>query len=122
MNYTFKTIVAPEAVRADFTVLRDELESSDKQLMQALWNLGTANREKLEKEIRRLKAEANLAREAKKAAKNGEAVEPVAVAAKPKKNAANAKAPAKRSRTRTHVVKSEDPTDDVETTVVDGTL
>lgn len=61
-KYTFKTIVAPEAVRADFTALRDQLGSSDKELMQALWNLGIDRLEDLKKEVAALQEATALAR------------------------------------------------------------
>lgn len=54
-KYTFKTIVAPEAVRADFTALRDEFNSSDKELMQAIWNIGTKSRGELQVELDEIK-------------------------------------------------------------------
>lgn len=54
-KYTFKTIVAPEAVRADFTALRDEFNSSDKELMQAIWNIGTKSRGELQFELDEIK-------------------------------------------------------------------
>jgi hypothetical protein len=42
-KYTFKTIVATEQVRHDFTVLRNRLNTTDKLLMQALWNTVVGN-------------------------------------------------------------------------------
>ena len=53
-KYTFKTIVAPEAVRADFTTLRDQLNSSDKELMQAIWNYAKADFDAIESEVKNL--------------------------------------------------------------------
>lgn len=76
-SYTFKTIVAPEAVRAEFTSLRDSLGSSDKELMQAFWNIGIDNLELLKAEVLNLqnaaKAERENTKELKAAAKKKEA-------------------------------------------------
>lgn len=65
-KYTFKTIVAPEAVRADFTALRDELNSSDKELMQAIWNIGTKSRGELQVELDEIKMQNTQVRVEKK--------------------------------------------------------
>ena len=62
-RYTFKTIVAPEAVRAEFTALRDSLNSSDKELMQAFWNIGIDHLEALKAEVANIQASAKLERE-----------------------------------------------------------
>lgn len=82
-SYTFKTIVAPEAVRAEFTALRDSLNSSDKELMQAFWNLGIDQLDALKAEVANLQAAAQLERENKKeikaaAKKKDEGDKPVA--------------------------------------------
>ena len=72
-KYTFQTIVAPPAVRAEFTGLRDDLKTSDKTLMQAFWNLGIDAFEALKNEVANLEAMAlqlrNENREMKAAAK-----------------------------------------------------
>ena len=57
-KYTFKTIVAPDAVRNEFTALRDSLKSSDKELMQAFWNLGIDCIDRLKREVEMLQASA----------------------------------------------------------------
>jgi len=54
-KYAFKTIVAPEAVRNEFTALRDSLNSSDKELMQAFWNLGIDRLEDIKREVEMLR-------------------------------------------------------------------
>ena len=54
-QYKFVTIVAPEQVRADFTYLRGVLGTTDKQLMQAFWNLGEKFHEELKQEVISLK-------------------------------------------------------------------
>ena len=68
-KYTFKTIVAPEAVRADFTVLRDRLNSSDKELMSALWNFAMSNISAIEDEVKHLQEQTAIARASKQAVK-----------------------------------------------------
>ena len=47
-KYTFQTIVATSEVRANFTVLREELKSTDKELMTAMFELASKHREELE--------------------------------------------------------------------------
>jgi translation initiation factor 1 (eIF-1/SUI1) len=47
-KYTFQTIVATSEVRADFTALREELKSSDKELMTAMFELASKHREELD--------------------------------------------------------------------------
>ena len=86
-KYAFQTIVAPQAVRADFTHLRDQLDTKDKVLMQALWNIGIDFIDKLKEEVENIKssiqAERSEVREMKAAAKK---------AAKPEKEAKPEKA------------------------------
>jgi hypothetical protein len=68
-KYTFKTIVANEAVRTEFTALRDSLNSSDKELMQAFWNLGIDRLEDIKNEVKMLQDQAALERQNKKEVK-----------------------------------------------------
>jgi hypothetical protein len=68
-KYTFKTIVANEAVRNEFTALRDSLNSSDKELMQAFWNLGIDRLEDIKNEVKMLQDQATLERQNKKEVK-----------------------------------------------------
>jgi len=68
-KYTFKTIVANEAVRNEFTALRDSLNSSDKELMQAFWNLGIDRLEDIKNEVKMLQDQAALERQNKKEVK-----------------------------------------------------
>ena len=89
-KYTFKTIVAPEAVRADFTALRDEFNSSDKELMQAIWNIGTKSRGELQVELYQIKMQTTQARLEKKEMKAA-----AKKATKPEKAAKPEKAPKK---------------------------
>lgn len=51
-KYTFQTIVATSEVRADFTALREELKSSDKELMTAMFELASKHREELEQLVK----------------------------------------------------------------------
>ena len=88
-KYTFKTIVAPDAVRNEFTALRDSLKSSDKELMQAFWNLGIDCIDRLKREVEMLQASAAAERlekqEIKLAAKPKAAKPAKKVAVKAKK-------------------------------------
>ena len=68
-KYTFRTIVAPDAVRAGFTVLRDGLGSSDKELMQAIWNITMRNIEEVQEEVQALKVLTARAKEEMKEVK-----------------------------------------------------
>jgi hypothetical protein len=118
-KYTFKTIVAPELVRQQFTDLRKDLNTSDKQLMQALWNIATADLVLVAQEVTKLKVaeQSNKAPKPEKIKKEK--------AAKPEK--VIKKRQAKPSK---EVVKTITPTDeanvggdsdDMECIVVDGT-
>jgi peptidoglycan hydrolase CwlO-like protein len=126
-KYTFKTIVAPEAVRAEFTALRDQLNSSDKELMQAFWNIGLDRLDDLKKEVEMLQASAAQVRSAMRAEK-----QEMKAAAKLKEKApkkekkadkvtkvAAKKAPKKKAVKVTKVV--DDGDDDLECVVVDAT-
>jgi (p)ppGpp synthase/HD superfamily hydrolase len=126
-KYTFKTIVAPEAVRAEFTALRDQLNSSDKELMQAFWNIGLDRLDDLKKEVEMLQASAAQVRSAMRAEK-----QEMKAAAKLKEKApkkekkadkvtkvAAKKAPKKKAVKVTKVV--DDGDDDLCCVVVDGT-
>jgi hypothetical protein len=69
-QYTFKTIVATEHVRNEFTQLRDKLEASDKQLMQALWQIALrAGDEVIVKEVTEIKNQLDAARAEKRQAR-----------------------------------------------------
>lgn len=119
-KYTFKTIVAPEEVRADFTVLRDRLNSSDKELMQAFWNFAMSNISAIEDEVKHLQEQSAKARAEKQEMKAAAKLKEKAPKAKKEKVAAK-KAPkkAKKADKVTKVV--DDGDDDIETVVVDGT-
>jgi len=123
-KYTFKTIVAPEAVRAEFTALRDQLNSSDKELMQAFWNIAIDRLDDIKKEVsmlqtstaqsraekQEMKAAAKLKEKAPKKAKKADKV--TKVAAK--------KAPKKKANKVAKVTKIVDDGDDLECVVVDA--
>ncbi len=80
-KYTFKTIVAPESVRAEFTHVREDLMTSDKQLMQALWNIALRDMDAVREEIFNLKSTAAHLKQITKISK-GEAEGVVTKAAK----------------------------------------
>ena len=119
-QYTFKTIVAPEDVRADFTILRDRHNSSDKELMQAMWNLAMRNIEALDYEVKHLQSQAAEAKAEKQAMKAAAKLKEKPVKAK-KETVAAKKAPkkAKKADKVTKVV--DDGEDDIVAIVVDGT-
>jgi peptidoglycan hydrolase CwlO-like protein len=119
-KYAFKTIVAPEAVRAEFTGLRDQLNSSDKELMQAFWNIGIDRLDDIKREVEMLQAQTAQARAEKQEIKAAAKLKEKAPKAKKEKVAAK-KAPkkAKKADKVTKVV--DDGDDDIETVVVDGT-
>ena len=83
-KYKFVTIVAPEQVRAEFTIAREDLMSTDKQLMQALWNIAMRDMDAVREEIFNLKSIAAQLKEISKISK-GEAEGAVPKAAKVKK-------------------------------------
>ena len=122
-KYTFKTIVAPEAVRAEFTALRDQLNSSDKELMQAFWNIGLDRLDDLKKEVEMLQASSAQARaekqEMKAAAKLKEKAPKKEKKADKVTKVAAKKAPKKKAVKVTKVV--DDGDDDLECVVVDAT-
>lgn len=120
-KYAFQTIVATPEIRSEFTQLRDALDSSDKQLMKAIWAVVQSNLEQIrelvntDRELIQLTRESK--REEKKAAKPKPAKAPKA-AKKPKvekapKKVAKATKPAKAPK-ESHVIDSDD---DVMTTV-----
>ena len=123
-KYTFKTIVAPEAVRAEFTALRDQLNSSDKELMQAFWNIGLDRLDDLKKEVEMLQASSAQARaekqEMKAAAKLKEKAPKKEKKADKVTKVAAKKAPKKKAVKADKVTKVvDDGDDDIETVVVD---
>lgn len=69
-QYTFKTIVATENIRNEFSQLRDKLETSDKQLMQALWQIAQrAGDEVIVKEVTEIKNQHEATRAEKRQAR-----------------------------------------------------
>jgi hypothetical protein len=68
-KYKFVTIVAPEIVRSEFTHVREDLMSSDKQLMQALWNIALRDMDAVRAEVSALKVAAVELKLASKASK-----------------------------------------------------
>jgi hypothetical protein len=123
-KYAFKTIVATEQIRAEFTALRDELQTSDKELMLALWNL--KNKDELIAEVVRLQEQTVLDRKAKQEIKMAakRAAKPEAKRGRPKKEKSE---PVAKKAKRTKAVKEqvsnvsfEEDDDGFETVVVDG--
>jgi hypothetical protein len=124
-KYTFKTIVATEEVRASFTNLRDNLNTSDKQLMQAFWNLCTLDMNNFE----RLKLEVNSLRETealnKAAKRNTKAKKEPKVVKEPKAKKEEKEVKPRRSKekdveVKTVITTDEFGKDDVPCLVVDA--
>jgi peptidoglycan hydrolase CwlO-like protein len=122
-KYTFKTIVAPEAVRAEFTALRDQLNSSDKELMQAFWNIAIDRLDDLKKEVEMLQASTAQARAEKQEIKAAAKLKKAPKAKKEKKvtKVAAKKAPKKKAEKASKVTKVVDDEDGLECVVVDAT-
>ena len=124
-KYTFKTIVAPEAVRAEFTTLRDQLNSSDKELMQAFWNVAIDRIDDIKKEVEMLQASTAQSRAAKQEMKAAAKLKdkPAKKAKKADKvtKVAAKKAPKKKANKVAKVTKIVDDGDDLECVVVDAT-
>ena len=121
-KYTFKTIVAPEAVRAEFTALRDQLNSSDKELMQAFWNIAVDRLDDIKREVEMLQASSAQARAEKQEIKAAAKLKEKAPKAKKEKKVtkvAAKKAPKKKAVKADKVTKVVDGDDDIETVVVD---
>jgi len=120
-KYTFKTIVAPEAVRAEFTALRDQLNSSDKELMQAFWNIAVDRLDDIKKEVEMLQASTAQARAEKQEIKAAAKLKKAPKAKKEKKvtKVAAKKAPKKKAEKASKVTKVVDDEDGLECVVVD---
>ena len=54
-KYSFQTIVVPTEVRAEFTIVREDLMTSDKMLSQALWNIAMRDADAVRREVSDLK-------------------------------------------------------------------
>ena len=78
-NYKFVTIVAPQEVRENFSYLRDSLGSSDKQLMQAFWNICTRDVEGIRSEVEALRISALNAKMAAKQIKIDQIAVPIEI-------------------------------------------
>jgi hypothetical protein len=122
-KYTFKTIVAPEAVRAEFTALRDQLNSSDKELMQAFWNIAVDRLDDIKKEVEMLQASTAQARAEKQEIKAAAKLKKAPKVKKEKKvtKVAAKKAPKKKAVKASKVTKVVDDDGDLECVVVDAT-
>ena len=51
-KYTFQTIVATSEVRIKFSSMRDEMESTDKELMTAMFELALKHKDELEQLVK----------------------------------------------------------------------
>ena len=126
-KYTFKTIVAPEDVRADFTVLRDRLNSSDKELMQAFWNFAMSNIGAIEDEVKELQSQTAIARASKQEMKAAAKLKdkPKKAPKKAERKVAAKKAPKKKAVKATKTAKvakfEDDGDDELGCVVVDAT-
>lgn len=54
-KYAFQTIVVPAEMRSEFTFVREDLQTSDKQLALAMWNLVMRDPSALALEVANLK-------------------------------------------------------------------
>jgi hypothetical protein len=122
-KYKFQTIVATPEIRTQFTELREQLGTSDKQLMTAIWNL--IDIQAVTADVERLKGEVAIARAEKKelkaAAKRKE--KPVKEKKAAKKAAKKAGSSNKSTKApKVSVVENDENDDDFQTVVVDGTL
>lgn len=120
-KYTFKTIVAPEEVRADFTILRDRLNSSDKELMSALWNFAMSNISAIEDEVKHLQEQTAIARASKQEMKAAAKLKDKAKKAPKTEKVAAKKAPKKKATKTAKVTTVDDGEGDIECIVVDTT-
>jgi DNA replication initiation complex subunit (GINS family) len=68
-RYTFQTIVATAEIRASFTQLRNELGSSDKELMSAIWRVVTENAQPFVDALEAIRSEKAVEKTATKEAK-----------------------------------------------------
>ena len=124
-KYAFKTIVAPEDVRADFTILRDRLNSSDKELMQAFWNFAMSNIGAIEDEVKNLQEQTAIARASKQEMKAAAKLKEKAKKAPKAEKVAAKKAPKKKAVKATKTAKvakfDDDGGDELSCIVVDAT-
>lgn len=91
----FVTIVAPEQVRSEFTHVREDLMTTDKQLMQALWNVAMRTSDAIRQEVADLKAVADHLKAVGKITR-GEVAGSEPLAAKVKKTAVKKEATVKK--------------------------
>jgi DNA replication initiation complex subunit (GINS family) len=87
-KYQFCTVVATPEIRASFTQLRNELGSSDKELMSAIWRVVTENAQPFCTALDAIRAEKAVEKTATKEAKKS-------LAAKKAPKKASKKAPKK---------------------------
>ena len=107
-KYAFQTIVVPAEVRAEFTIVREDLMTSDKMLSQALWNIALRDMDAVREEIFNLKSIASQLKEISKISK-GEVEGPVSKAAKVKKALAKKEPKPKKEKPAAKVKKEKAP-------------
>lgn len=116
-KYTFRTIVSTDEIRADFSVLRDRLNSSDKELMSALWNFAMSNIGAIEDEVKRLQEQSAKARASKQEMKAAAKLKEKA----PKAKKATKKKAVKATKTAKVATIVDDGDDELGCIVVDAT-
>ena len=82
-KYQFCTVVATPEIRASFTQMRNELGSSDKELMSAIWKVVTDNAQPFVDALEAIRSEKALEKAAIAVLKKG----PKKAAKKPAKKA-----------------------------------
>ena len=107
-KYSFVTIVAPTEVRAEFTHVREDMMTTDKQLMQALWNIAMRDMGAVAHEVQGLKEIAAQLKEISKISK-GEAEGVISKAAKVKKALAKKEPKPKKEKPAAKVKKEKAP-------------
>ena len=107
-KYAFQTIVVPAEVRAEFTIVREDLMATDKMLSQALWNIALRDMDAVREEIFNLKSVAAQLKEISKISK-AEAEGPVSKAAKVKKALAKKEPKPKKEKPVAKVKKEKAP-------------
>jgi len=107
-KYSFVTIVAPSEVRAEFTHVREDMMTTDKQLMQALWNIAMRDMGAVAHEVQGLKEIAAQLKEISNISK-GEAEGVISKAAKVKKALAKKEPKPKKEKPAAKVKKEKAP-------------
>jgi hypothetical protein len=107
-KYAFQTIVVPAEVRAEFTIVREDLMTTDKMLSQALWNIAMRDMGAVAHEVQGLKEIAAQLKEISNISK-GEAEGVISKAAKVKKALAKKEPKPKKEKPAAKVKKEKAP-------------